>query len=84
MTDRGGFRSVAAMITGGARALLPASDRRLLAWLDDGVDESEIALRQGVDLESVGPQVAVAHRKLAALEAATTEGWESGTWRGCR
>lgn len=72
MTEEWGRRTVRPMTVDDVRAQLPPSYRRLLTWLDDGLEHGEIASRLGIDPEAVPPLVALAYRKLAALEAVAT------------
>jgi hypothetical protein len=56
---------------------LPLTYQRVLAWLEEGCDQQELARRLQVDPQAVGPLVALAEAKLARLQgsgAAEEEG----------
>jgi len=50
-----------------ARADLPLSYQRLLAYLDEGCTEDEIARRLQIDARSVAPMIELANAKLERL-----------------
>ena len=49
---------------------LPVTYRRVLAWLDGGCSDEEIARRLAIAPQAVGPLVTLARAKLARLAAA--------------